>query len=152
MSPIVLTWRNSICCPRVEAAACRSAMVESGVFDSTSTAKRAPGMSSRNSPSSFGPRSEFNAVRPVTLPPAWLRLLTEPVCPGSWAVVKTIGIVVVAALAAARCRGAEGRDDDGHTTVNQIGHQCRHSVEMPLRPTVFDRHVAALDMAGFAQA
>src|SRR5262249_11143670 len=38
-------------------------------------------------------------VAPVTLPPGRLRLATQPSCTGSRLVTKTMGIVVVAALA-----------------------------------------------------
>src|SRR5262249_48891724 len=39
-------------------------------------------------------------IHPVMLPPGWLRLVTKPSRTGSEPVVKTIGMVVVAALAA----------------------------------------------------
>ena len=63
--------------------------------------------------------------------------------------MKTIGIVVVAALAAVRCRP---RDDHGHLTADQIGRQRRQSIVLALGPAVFDRDVLALDIAGFVQA
>ena len=65
---------------------------------------------------------------------------------------KTIGIVVVAALAASAGRIAAERSDNGHVTADQVGHQRRQAIELALRPTVFDRHVLALDVAGFVQA
>jgi hypothetical protein len=49
---------------------------------------------------SFGPTSTLNMVAPVTLPPGRFRLVTNPICTGSAIVVKTIGIVPVAAFAA----------------------------------------------------
>ena len=52
------------------------------------------------SSSFFGPTSAVDAVAPVTLPPGRLRLATSPIAIGSFAVKKTIGIVLVAALAA----------------------------------------------------
>src|SRR5262245_58706994 len=36
--------------------------------------------------------------------------------------------------------------------LNQIGSYDRQSIGLPLRPTIFDRQVAALDIAGFGQA
>jgi hypothetical protein len=41
-----------------------------------------------------------NRLTPVTLLPGWLRLATSPTSTGSLPVMKTIGIVAVAALAA----------------------------------------------------
>jgi hypothetical protein len=60
----------------------------------------AVGISSRTSSSRFGPISTFNWVAPVTLPPGRLKLATRPTSTGLVAVVKTVGTVVVAALAA----------------------------------------------------
>ena len=88
---------------------------------------------------------------PVTLPPGRLRLATRPASTGSSPMLKTIGMVVVAALAAsaaACCR----RGDDGDPTADQVGRQFRQAIVVIVRPAVFDRHVAALDVAGFAQA
>ena len=110
----------------------------------------AVGTSSCSNSSRFGATSTFNVVTPVTLPPGRFRLATRPICTGSLAVVKTMGIVVVAAFAA-RCPGRIG-DDHGHLTTNQLSRHRRHSVVLPLRPAIFDRHVLALDIAGFLQA
>jgi NAD(P)-dependent dehydrogenase (short-subunit alcohol dehydrogenase family) len=49
---------------------------------------------------SFGPTSTANTLTPVRLPPGRFRLATSPICTGSLIVVKTIGIVAVAAFAA----------------------------------------------------
>jgi hypothetical protein len=56
----------------------------------------------------------------------------------------------------ARClcregRGEVGGGDDGDWTVDQIGYQSRQAGRFIVRPAVFDRHVAPLDVAGFAQ-
>src|SRR6202049_1347860 len=48
-------------------------------------------------------------------------------------------------------RGSRGRGNHGHLLTNQIGCQRRQAVVLVLRPTVFDRHVLALDLDGFAQ-
>jgi hypothetical protein len=42
--------------------------------------------------------------------------------------------------------------DDGHTTADQVSHQRRQAIEFALQPVVLDRHVLALDIAGFAEA
>ena len=46
---------------------------------------------------------------------------------------------------------AAGRGDDGHTTADQVGHQRRQAIVLALQPVVLDRHVLALDVAGFAR-
>ena len=52
-----------------------------------------------------------------------------------------------------RARGHEaGRGDDGHLSVNQIGHQRRQAIVLALQPMVLDRHVLAFDVAGFVEA
>src|SRR5262245_1886139 len=52
-----------------------------------------------NNPSCFAPSSAVTNVIPVTLPPGRLRLATRPSLTGLAPLAKTIGIVVVAALA-----------------------------------------------------
>ena len=91
------------CCPTAEAAARSSETSRSvvGNLGSTSTAMRAaPGRNSRKSPSCFAASSTEMKLTPVTLPPGRLRLATRPTLTGSPPVTKTIGTVVVAALAA----------------------------------------------------
>ena len=46
----------------------------------------------------------------MTLPPGRLRLATRPALTGSPPTVKTIGMVVVAALAASAAEGPAGKD------------------------------------------
>src|SRR6516165_7140553 len=66
-----------------------------------STATRAAlGTSSRSSSSRFATNSELKKLIPVRLPPGRARLATRPNLTGSSAAAKTMGIVVVAALAA----------------------------------------------------
>ena len=65
--------------------------------------------------------------------------------------MKTMGIVVVAALAASAAE-VPVRGDHGDPATNQIGRQRRQSIVFAFRPAVFDRHVLALDIAGFLQA
>ena len=62
--------------------------------------RAAPGLNSRKSPSCFAASSTEMKLTPVTLPPGRLRLATRPTLTGSPPVAKTIGTVVVAALAA----------------------------------------------------
>ena len=67
----------------------------------TSTATRAaPGTSSRRSSSRFAVNSPLKKLIPVRLPPGRARLATRPSLTGSSPTMKTMGIVVVAALAA----------------------------------------------------
>src|SRR5262249_58076798 len=76
-----------------------------GVSGLTSAARMfVVGTSSCSSSSRFDPNSTPNTVTPVRLPPGRLRLVTSPTSTGSNPMIKTIGIVVVAAFAA----GAEG--------------------------------------------
>ena len=58
------------------------------------------GTNSCNSASALAPSSALNALEPVKLPPGRLRVATSPNCTGSLATPNTIGILVVAALAA----------------------------------------------------
>ena len=51
-----------------------------------------------------------------------------------------------------RRRRALGRHDHSHPTLNQIGRHDREPVVFALPPTIFDRHVPALDVASFGQA
>ena len=57
----------------------------------------------------FGAHLHVQVVTPVTLPPGRFRLATRPVATGSSAVEKTIGMVVVAALAA--CAAGSPREN-----------------------------------------
>jgi|GraSoiStandDraft_4_1057263.scaffolds.fasta_scaffold2312814_2 hypothetical protein len=67
----------------------------------TSTATRvAAGTISRRSSSRFAANSVAKELVPVTLPPGWARLATRPSLTGSSPTLKTMGIVVIAALAA----------------------------------------------------
>ena len=57
-------------------------------------------MSSCSSASRFAVTSALNQLIPVKFPPGRLRLVTRPALIGSPALLKTIGTVAVAALAA----------------------------------------------------
>src|SRR5215470_6770411 len=111
---------------------------------------RVAGSSSCNNCNRFGAIPWFDCVTPVTLPPGRLRLGTRPSCTGSPPSSKTIGMVVVTALAA-RAGGVLVAANHSHLTMHQITHHRRHLINSALRPAVFDRHVAAIDVTGFAQ-
>jgi hypothetical protein len=68
--------------------------------------RAAPGRNSRKSPSCFAASSCEMKLTPVTLPPGRLRLATRPALTGSKAPTNTMGIVVVAVLAANAAGGA----------------------------------------------
>src|SRR5262249_57381492 len=51
-----------------------------------------------------------------------------------------------------KCYGGTHRDNDSHLTAYEIGYQHRQSIVVALGPAIFDDHVAALDIAGFAQS
>ena len=91
-------------------------------------------------------------MTPVMLPPGRVRLATRPSLTGSSPTAKTIGIVVVAALAARAASELPGVAITATLPADQIGHQCRQSIVSAFRPAIFDRDVLALDIAGFVQA
>src|SRR5262245_28370513 len=74
---------------------------------------------------------------PVTFPPGLLRLVTSPSLTGSLPAVKTIGILVVAALAR---RAKSVRDDHSHRQTNQIGDQPRQPIKLVFGPAEFDHN------------
>src|SRR5262245_39206528 len=141
------------CCPIFCAAPCtalRSASV-SGASGLTSTAiVVAVGTSWHSSSSRFVPNMPARKITPVTLPPGRLRLATRPSMIGSLPVTNTIGIVVVAALAASDA----GRPLPMITAVmlNQISSHSRQSIVLTLRPAVFDRYILALNEACVLQS
>src|SRR6516225_10292848 len=51
-----------------------------------------------------------------------------------------------------RCCRAARCGDDGHLALHKLGHQCRHTIELILCPTIFDHDIAAIDETGFAEA
>src|SRR5262249_5367259 len=121
----------------------------------TSTATRlAVGSNSRRSSSRFAANSALKKLIPVRLPAGRARLATRPSLAGSSPMRNTIGIVVVAALAAnpAGGMGTSDRGKPGHRSANQFGHQGRQSIVLILAPAVFDRHVLAFEIAGVLEA
>src|SRR5262249_6161206 len=85
------------------------------------------------------------------LPLGRLRLATRPNPTGSVPTLKTMGIVVVAPLGREHGRSASARDDHAHLPADEIGDQCRESVVLTFRPTVFDRHILAFAITRFLQ-
>jgi hypothetical protein len=66
--------------------------------------------------------------------------------------VNTIGIALVAAMAANTEAPPPVVADHGHLAADQIGRKGRQSIMLVFCKTVFDRYVAAVDIAGFTQA
>jgi len=94
--------------PNARAALCTSLIWDSEVGFPGLVSKPitlALGTSSRSTPNRFAPSVLTINVTPVTLPPGRLRLETRPRSTGSAPVAKTIGMVVVAALAATAAGG-----------------------------------------------
>src|SRR5215472_3336076 len=88
---------------------------------------------------------------PVILPPGWLSLGARPTSIGSSPVAKTMGIVMVAALAACAAASPPAMIR-GALTANEFGRQSRQSLVSTFRPAVFDRNVPSLNVTGFGQA
>src|SRR5207247_1524047 len=105
--------------------------------------------SSRRSSSRFAANSVVRKPMPVRFPAGRARLATRPTLTGSSPVMKTMGIVDVAALAA----NIEGIPAGVITvTTNKISRQHWQSIKLILGPAVFDRHVLAHDIASLLQA
>src|SRR5262249_44046651 len=104
ISPIVVALRIWICRPMAGAASCTICnwdSVDEAFAGLRSTATRtALGTKSCRSRSRFAANSTASQLMPVRLPPGRARLATRPSLPGSSPTPNTIGIVVVAALAA----------------------------------------------------
>ena len=61
---------------------------------------------------------------------------------------KTTGTVAVATLGAGRDIGGTC-EDHRHFALDQVGRQFREAIKLTVRPAEFDRHVLAVDVAGF---
>src|SRR5262249_9881630 len=158
ISRLVLALRTWICSPMVRAAGSTSLNVVSvfvALAGLTSPATRvAAGTSARRSSSRFAVNSPTRKLMPVRLPSGRERLATRPSLTGSSATAKTMGIVVVAALAANATAGPPlvVIGDQPNPSANQLGRQRRQPVHLILGPAVFDRHILALDIAGVFEA
>src|SRR5262245_60705726 len=147
IAPLVSALRIRISHPRARAAGSTSRNIVSVFVVSaglTITAIRAtPGISSRRSSSRLATSSVETKLMPVRLPPGRARLATRPSLTGSSATAKTMGIVVVAALAA---KAETGPSAEAITVT------CRRTNSPgAVRPAVFDCDVLALDMARLLQ-
>src|SRR5262245_37332198 len=49
-------------------------------------------------------------------------------------------------------RNTSGRDNHGDLPPNQLGRQLRQPIKLILAPTIYDRYVIALDIAGVLEA
>ena len=107
------------------------------------------GTTSRKISSRFATSGFVSRLTPVELPPGWLRLATSPSLTGSPPVLKTIGIVVVAALAASAdvLPPVETRTAIPRLTRSAASVGSRSY--LTLCPAEFNRHVLALDKSGF---
>ena len=115
----------------------------------TSTATRAAaGTSSRSSSSRFAANSPMKRLTPVRLPPGRARLATKTKPDRVLASDEDDRDRRGCRLGRERWGSASGRSDHGDLSANQIGRQLRQSIDLILRPAVFDRHVLALDIAG----
>src|SRR5262249_41482221 len=97
----------------------------------TSTAIRtALGTSSWSSPSRLVATSWPKKLMPVALPPGRARLATRPSLTGSSPTPKTIGIVVVAVLAASEAGLLPGVAITATRTADKVGHERRQAVRI----------------------
>ena len=95
--------------------------------------------------------SEQSDVTPVMLPPGRLRLATSPSSTGSPSMQNTIGIVVVAALAASAAEGA-ARTITSTWRTNQIGRQMPASDLVASSAQRYSIATLRPSTTGFAQA
>ena len=63
-----------------------------------------------------------------------------------------IGVLAIAAPEANAIRLRAIRENHSHLSADKIGRQIRQSIIVTFRPTVFDKHIAAFDIARFGQA
>ena len=156
ISRLVLALSTWICNPRPRAAASTSLTINSATFGLaglTSTATRAAaGTSERRSSSRFAPNSVVKKLIPVRLPPGRARLTTRPSRDRIFADNEDDGDRRCCRLGRERRSVTSGRSDHSDPPTNQIGRQHRQSIDLTLRPAVFNRHVLTLDIAGVLEA
>src|SRR6266540_315687 len=102
------------------------------------------GINSRRSSSRFAVTSALKTLIPVMLPPGRERLVTRPSRTGSSPTMKTMGVVVVAALAA--------KVDGVPAVAIQIGRQLRQPVVLIIGESIHNRHALAFHVAGVFEA
>src|SRR5215831_13130945 len=139
----------ALCASLVMADAVIPAAVASGVTRRPIVSNL--GTISRSNPICFVAAMLPRNVAPVTLPPGRLRLATMPDSTGSPPVVNTMGIVAVAALA----DSAELSPPTAAITATRRRTSSAASAgsrsRSPSAETVYDRNIAALVEAGFAE-
>jgi hypothetical protein len=89
---------------------------------------------------------------PVALPPGCARLATSPTLTGSLPTLNTIGIVVVAALAASEGLSPPEVTITATWRLNEVRGELRQPIVAALCPAILDRDVATLDEARVLQA
>src|SRR5262249_7629654 len=87
---------------------------------------------------------------PVALPPGRLRLATRPSLTGSSVTLKTMGVPLLAAIAA-RCMFIGPSDDDRCPSSDEISGQLGEAVVLPLSIAILDCYVLVFDVAHFGQ-
>src|SRR5262249_55368751 len=97
------------------------------------------------------PRSGSPLLRSASTAPASGRSLTRPALTGSSPAPKTIGIVVVAALAANANWNLRSRRLP-LPSGEPVRPPAPAAARIDLSPAIFDRHVLALDIAGVLEA
>ena len=156
MSRSLLAIRTTSCMPdrarrRLHVSQLAS-VIRTVRIDEHANRRRAAGTSSRRSSSRFGSSSPAKRVTPVTLPPGRLRLATRPSLDRIAADREDDRDRRGRGLGRERRGIATGATITATWRSNQIGRQRRQSIVVTFRPAVFDRHVLALDEAGFVQA
>ena len=88
--------------------------------------------------------------KPVTLPPGRARLATKPAPTGSPTFVITMGMVVVALLAA-NAAGRPCDHDQINLKTNQVRRKLRQALRLSLRKSVLDGDILSLNPSKLAQ-
>jgi hypothetical protein len=96
----------------------------------------------------FRDGSLTKAALPVTFAPGRLMLATRPNATGCSADGKDDGYGGGRCLRGQRCDAVAGYDH-GYAAADEIGRERRQPIILTLRLAVYDRHILALDIAGF---
>ena len=150
----VLAFTTTSCRPSVRAAACRSAMMDwvAGKAGSARTPNRAAlGINSRSNCNCFGASSASKMVDAGDVRAGPVEAGDKTQCDRVTAGAKDDRYGRGRCLRRQRCGGAGGYDHR-YAAADEIGCKRRQPIVLILRPAVLDRHVLALDIAGFLQA
>ena len=109
-----------------------------------------PGTTSVSNSSRFPLNSRVSLVSPVIFPPGRAKLSIIPVATGSPVVTMTMGIVLVACLAA---RIAAGSCKDKHIDLelHEFGHKAGDTVQLSLSVAILNQDVFPLDVTEISQ-